>query len=74
MGAAREGVKCNMLILSGLNKRGVSKTDTPLLRNRLYFNILHFTLDIGSGAGTAAAAAGVAAAEPWAKRGVLHKV
>ena len=46
-GAGTEGggVKCNMLILSWLHKRGVSKTDTPLLRNRLYFNILHFTLD-----------------------------
>jgi len=53
-GAGTEGggVKCNVLILSWLHKRGVSKTDTPLLRNRLYFNILHFTLEIGSGAGT----------------------
>ena len=41
-----------MLILSWLCKRGVLKTDTPLLRNRLYFNILHFTLEIGSSAGT----------------------
>ena len=48
-----DGVKCNMLILSWLCKRGVSKTDTPLLCNRLYFNILQFTLEIGSGAGTA---------------------
>jgi len=46
-----------MLILSGLRKGGASETDTPLLCNRLYFNILHFTLEIGSGAETAAAAA-----------------
>ena len=39
-----------MLILSWLCKRGVLKTDTPLSRNRLYFNILQFTLEIGSGA------------------------
>ncbi len=55
-----------MLILSWLCKRGVLKTDTPLLRNRLYFNILQFTLKIGSGAGTtAAAAAGFACGERW---------
>jgi len=43
-------VKCNALILSLLHKRGVSKTDTPLLCKGLYFNILHFMLEIGSGA------------------------
>ena len=71
MGAAR-GVKCNALILNGLRKRGVSKIDTPLLRNRLYFNVLQLTLDIGRGAGTTAAAAagfaggrGEKAAERW---------
>ena len=47
------GVKCNALILSVLHKRGVSKTDTPLLCKGLYFNILHFTLEIESRAGTA---------------------
>ena len=46
-----------MLILSWLCKRGVLKTGTPLLCNRLYFNVLQFTLEIGSGAGTTAAAA-----------------
>ena len=46
-----------MLILSKLRNGGVSETDTPLLCNRLYFNILHFTLEIESGAETAAAAA-----------------
>ena len=41
-----------------MQRGGVLKTDTPLLRNRLYFNILQFTLnEIGSGAGTTAAAA-----------------
>ena len=49
-GDGERGVKYNVLILSGLDKRGVSKTDTPLLRNRLYFNVLQFTLEIGSGA------------------------
>ena len=76
-----------MLILSRLCKRGVLKTDTPLLRNRLYFNILQFTLnEIGSGAGTtAAAAAGFAGGrdggEAWDDEGstergnwFLHKV
>ena len=56
-GGGERGVKCNILILSVLDKRGVSKTGTPLLCTRLYFNILHFTLEIGSGAGTTAAAA-----------------
>ena len=69
-------VKCNVLILSWLDKRGVSKTNTPLLLNRLYFNILHFTLD-GRGAGTTAAAAagfaggrGKMAAERWVTKEV----
>ena len=69
--AARGGVKCNALILSGLRKRGVLKTDTPLLCNRLYFNILQFTLKIGSGAGTTAgAAAGFAGGRRWVTKEV----
>ena len=65
-----QGVKCNALILSVLHKRGVSKTDTPLSRNRLYFNILQFTLDVGRGAGTtAAAAAGLAGSEARGDQG-----
>ena len=50
-GGGERGVMCNVLILSGLSERGVSKTDTPLLCNRLYFNVLHFTLKIESRAG-----------------------
>ena len=46
-------MKCKALILSWLHKRGVSVFDTPLLCNRLYFNVLQFTLEIESGAGTA---------------------
>jgi len=74
-GDGERGVKCNVLILSGLDKRGASKTDTPLLCNRLYFNILQFTLEIGRGAGTTAAAAagfaggGVRGDEGSAERG-----
>jgi len=76
-GGGERGVKCNVLILSGLDKRGVSKTDTPLLCNRLYFNILHFTLGRGAGT-TAAAAAGFAggrgemAAERWVTKEVRN--
>ena len=55
-GSGERGVKCNVLILNGLRKRGVSKTDTPLLCNRLYFNVLQFTLEIESRARTTAAA------------------
>ncbi len=76
-GGGEGGVKCNALILNGLRKRGVSKTDTPLLCNRLYFNILHFTLEIGSGAGTTAAAAAGFAGGWWEKaagRGVTKEV
>ena len=71
-----DGVKCNMLILSWLCKRGVLKTDTPLSRNRLYFNILQFTLnEIGSGAGTtAAAAAGFAGGGTAAEHSVTKEV
>ena len=70
-GGGERGVKCNVLILSELHKRGVSKTNTPLLRNRLYFNILQFTLEIGSGAGTAAgAAAGFAGGGRWVTKEV----
>jgi len=63
--------------LSWLCKRGVLKTDTPLLRNRLYFNILQFTLKIESGAETAAAAAAGFAGgrgEMAARRGVTKEV
>ena len=70
-GAGTEGggVKCNVLILSWLHKRGVSKTDTPLLRNRLYFNILHFTLEIGSGARVLGKGGGAWGDEGSAERG-----
>ena len=65
-GDGERGVKCNVLILSGLCKRGVSKTDTPLSCNRLYFNILQFTLETRSRAGTTVdAAAGFAGGEVW---------
>ena len=65
---SERGVKCNILILSGLRKRGVSKTGTPLLCNRLYFNVLHFTLEIGSGAGTVVGGTG-AEGKDGARRG-----
>mgnify|MGYP007069840655 CR=1 FL=1 len=72
-GCGERGVKCNILILSGLYKRGVSKTDTPLLRNRLCFNTLHFTLEIGSGARVLGKGGGADEEQwPWGGRGATN--
>ena len=72
-GGSERGVMCNVLILSGLYKRGVSKTGTPLLCTRLYFNILQFTLEIGSGAGTAVGGTAAGGGEAWGDEGSAER-